>query len=219
VSSVGVIMVGHIAFAQTGVHALAMSAATVLAGLLGAVFSPLVTTAAALHAQPERRDALPTLLMKSTLSCAVLLSMLFLACLLFVREGITLWVGSHFVEPLTPLLLILVGSHALRNLGAPYAMMLLATGLHRRALLTAAGEGLCNLMATVLLGFHFGITGIAAGTLVGAAAGLIGALLLNARKTPELTPSPLRFALCGFVLPLALFAPIALYLAHWKALL
>lgn len=219
VNSVGVVMVGHIAFAQTGVYSLAMAAATVLAGLLGALFSPLVTTAAALHAQPERRGALPDLLMKSTLSCALLLNLLFMACLLGVREAITLWVGPRFVEPLTPLLLILVGAHALRNLCAPYALMLLATGSHRRALLTAAGEGLCNLVATIALGLRFGIAGIAGGTLVGAVAGIVGALSLNARRTPELTPRPVRFALSGFVVPLALFAPIDLFIAHWKGFL
>lgn len=219
VNTVGVIMVGHVAFEQTGAYALAMSAATVLAGLLGAVFSPLVTTAAALHAQPERRNELPRLLMKSTVYCAVILNLLYLACLLCAREVITLWVGPHFVEQLTPMLLILVGAHALRNLGSPYAMMLLATGLHRRALLTGAGEGLCNLIATVLLGLQFGVIGIAAGTLVGAVAGLVGALVLNARKTPELTPNPFRFTMLGFALPLALFMPLAFFVAHWKALL
>ena len=219
VNSVGVIMVGHVAFEQTGVYALAMPASTVLAGLLGAVFSPLVTTAAALHAQPDRQHALPGLLMKATASCAILLSLLFLFCLVFAREIITLWVGPGFVAPLTPLLLILVGAHALRNLGTPYAMMLLATGLHRRALLTGVGEGACNLVATVLLGQRFGVVGIASGTLVGAVAGLVGALILNTRKTPELTPRPLRFAMVGFVLPLMLFAPLDLFVVHWKALI
>jgi O-antigen/teichoic acid export membrane protein len=219
VNSVGVIMVGHVAFEQTGVYSLAMSASTVLAGLLGAIFSPLVTTAAALHAQPEHRDALPRLLMKSTAWCAILLSLLFLVCLVFVRDIITVWVGPGFVAPLTPLLLTLVGAHALRNLGTPYAMMLLATGLHRRALLTGVGEGACNLVATVLLGQRFGVIGIASGTLVGAVAGLVGALILNTRKTPELTPRPLRFAMVAFLLPLALFAPLDLLVVHWKTLI
>jgi O-antigen/teichoic acid export membrane protein len=218
VNSVGVLMVGHVAFEQTGVYSLAMSASTVLAGLLGAVFSPLVTTAAALHAQPERRAALPRLLLKSTAWCAGLLGLLYLACMVFVRDIIALWVGPAFVAPLTPLLLMLVGAHALRNLGTPYAMMLLATGLHRRALLTGAGEGVCNLVATVLLGRSFGVIGIAAGTLVGAVAGLLGALVFNTRRTPELTPRPLRFALAGFVLPLIVFLPLALLVVQWKSL-
>ncbi len=219
VNSVGVLMVGYIAFEQTGVYALAMTAALVLAGLLGALFSPLVTMTATLHAHQKRRNEIPALLMKTTLWCAVLLNLLFAGCLLLVREGINLWVGSRFVEPLTPLLLLLVGAHALRNLGSPYALMLLATGLHRRALLTAAGEGLCNLVATVLLGLHFGITGIAAGTLVGALAGIIGALVLNTSKTSELTPQPLRYAFGGLIVPAALFAPIHLLIAQWKNLL
>ncbi|XHS80306.1 lipopolysaccharide biosynthesis protein [Burkholderiaceae bacterium UC74_6] len=219
VNSVGVVMVGHVAFEQAGVYSLAMSVATVLAGLLGALFSPLVTTAAALHANTERRNELPRLLMKATLYCAIVLNCLFTLCLLFVHSGIVAWVGPRYVEPLSPLLLILVGAHALRNLASPYAMMLLATGLHRRALATAAGEGLCNLVATVVLGSLFQTTGIAAGTLVGAVVAILSVLLLNARRTPELTPHPMRFALVSVVLPLAVFAPIDLFIAHWKAIL
>jgi O-antigen/teichoic acid export membrane protein len=168
VNSVGIVMVGRVAFEMTGVYSLAMAAATVLAGLLGAIFSPLVTTAAAMHVQPGRRAELPALLTKSTQICAVCLYILFAAALLLHREVIELWVGTRFVDSLGPLLLILVGAHALRNLGTPYAMMLLATGMHRRALLTGAAEGLFNLVATIILGLRFGVVGIACGTLVGA---------------------------------------------------
>lgn len=219
VNSVGIVMVGRVAFEKTGVYSLAMAAATVLAGLLGAIFSPLVTAAAALHAQPSRRAELPALLIKSTQICAVCLYLMFAAVLLLHRQVIELWVGASFVDSLAPLLLILVGAHALRNLCTPYAMILLATGMHRRALMTGVAEGLSNLVATIVLGQWFGLVGIACGTLVGALTGVACALILNTSSTPELTPRPGSFVLKAFVAPLAIFLPIIGLIFHLKALL
>lgn len=210
VNAVGIVMVGRIAFDMSGAYAIAMTAATVLAGLLGAVFSPLLTAAAAVHAAPARRHELPKLLMRSTWFCAAGLHLLFVLACLLVQPIVRLWVGQGFVAPVTPLLLILVGAHALRNLMTPYALMLLATGLHRRALWTGLAEGLANLAATIGLGLTWGVTGVALGTLVGAVVGMLGTLLLNTRSTPELTPAPLTFAIRGFVLPLLLATPLYL---------
>ena len=62
VNSVGTLVVGRIAFHMTGAYSIALVAATVLAGLLGALLAPLLTTAAAMHAQDSQRAGLPVLL-------------------------------------------------------------------------------------------------------------------------------------------------------------
>ena len=90
--------------------------------------------------------------------------------------------------------------------------MLLATGLHQRALISAVIEGVANLIASIVFGLLWGALGVACGTLFGAGVGILGTLLLNTRRTPELTPQPLAFALKGIMLPLLMFAPLYLYL-------
>lgn len=216
VNAVGIVMVGRIAFGMSGAYAIAMTAATVLAGLLGALFSPLMTAAAALHANPAQRGELPTLLLRSTLLCALGLHLLFALTLLIFQPVIRLWVGEAFVASAGPLLLILVGAHALRNLASPYALMLLASGLHRRALWTGLAEGVANLVATIALGLLWGVPGVALGTLVGALVGLLGSLLVNTRNTPELTPAPVGFVIKGFVLPLLLALPVYALILHLR---
>lgn len=210
VNSVGIIMVGRVAFNMSGAYSIAMAAATVLAGLLGALFSPLLTGTAAIHAIPERRQLLPGLLLKSTWACAAGLHILFMIIILLHTEIIRVWVGVQFVDTVSMPLLILVGAHALRNSVSPYAMMLLATGLHKRALKTAVLEAITNLLATIFLGINFGVIGVTLGTLVGVFVGVFGTLIFNTPNTPELTPKRSIFILKGFVLPSILSLPIYL---------
>jgi O-antigen/teichoic acid export membrane protein len=213
VNSVGIIMVGRVDFNMSGAYSIAMVAATILAGLLGALFSPLMTTAAALYSAPGNRHLLPGILIKSTWICTICLHLLFIGIYIFHEQLIEVWVGVEFVKTVGVLLLILVGAHALRNIMSPYAMMLLATGLHRRALWTAIAEGVANFFATILLGLYFGIVGIALGTLIGVFVGVFGTLIFNTPNTPELTPNPNSFIIKGVFLPSLLMAPI-----YWFAI-
>lgn len=216
VNSVGIVIVGRMDFVMAGPYAIAMTAASVLVGLLSAALSPLMTAAASMHASESKRHELPALLLKGTCGSAFVLNLIFIAVLVLYPTILRLWVGERFVETTGPMLVILVGAHCLRNLAAPYALMLLATGLHQRALVSALIEGVSNLLASVVLGYQFGAVGVAGGTLVGAVVGVIGTLWLNTGNTPELTPRPAEFAMKGFVLPMLLFMPAYLAIHFFR---
>jgi O-antigen/teichoic acid export membrane protein len=214
VNSAGIVLVGRMDFVMAGPYAIAMTAATVLVGLLGAVLSPLMTTAAALNANPETRSQLPALLMRSTLGVAVGLNLLALFVTVLHPWILSLWVGESFVSSTGPLLVVLVMANCLRNIGAPYALMLLATGLHKRALISAVFEGVANLLASIIMGFYWGALGVAFGSLLGSFVGIFGLLIMNPSKTPELVPSPWLFLMKTFLLPLMAFMPMHLYLIN-----
>ncbi len=167
-----------------------------------------MTSATALHASEANRAKLPALLMRSTIGVAILLNLLVAGVIVLHPYILRLWVGEAYVTTTGPSLLVLVGAHCLRNIAAPYALMLLATGLHQRALVSALIEGVANLIASIVLGVIWGAIGVACGTLVGAVVGIAGTLLLNSGRTPSLTPQPLVFSLRAVVLPLLLFAPL-----------
>ncbi|WP_146183933.1 lipopolysaccharide biosynthesis protein [Limnohabitans sp. MMS-10A-160] len=213
VNSAGIVLVGRMDFVMAGPYAIAMTAATVLVGLLGAVLSPLMTTAAALNANPETRSQLPALLTRSTLGVAVGLNLLALFVNVLHPWILSLWVGESFVSSTGPLLVVLVMAHCLRNIGAPYALMLLATGLHKRALISAVFEGVANLLASIVMGFYWGALGVAFGSLLGSLVGIVGMFAMNAHRTPELTPQPVRITFFAFVGPMLVFAPL-----HYVAL-
>jgi O-antigen/teichoic acid export membrane protein len=215
VNCTGIVVVGRVAFDMSGSYAIAMSAATVLAGLLGALFSPLLTAAAAMNADPRRQAELPNLLLRATRTCTFGLNLLLMISLLLGQQVIRVWVGEKFVHDVTLPLFILVGAHALRNLGTPYATLLLATGLQRRALVPGVVEGLTNMLATILLGIHFGVIGVALGSLVGSLVGVVVVLAMNTPKTPELVPRPGIYILNAFVLPILVCLPAYGLIALW----
>jgi O-antigen/teichoic acid export membrane protein len=211
-NSVGILIVGRIDLLMVGPYAIAMTAASVLVGLLGAALSPLMTNAAALHATETTRIRLPKLLYQTTLGAAITLNLLAAGVAAMHPQILRAWVGESFVSTAGPILVVVVSAHCLRNIAAPYSLMLLATGLHRRALFSAILEGLANLIASVVLGIIWGAIGVAYGTFIGSIVGVVGTLVLNTKRTPELTPRPLAFVFRAVVLPVLLFAPLHLYL-------
>jgi len=214
VNTAGVLIVGRMDFQMTGAYAVAMTAATVPVGLLAAALSPLLTAASAMYAQSETRARLPKLTTITTVVTAVGLSLFLAGIELLYPQILRLWVGERFVNTAGPLLVTLVAAHCLRNVAAPYSLMLLAAGLHRRALYTAVLEGAVNLVASVALGIQYGALGVAFGTLIGAVVGLFGCLAFNTGRTPEITPRPIRFSLMAVTLPILIFLPLHLYLLN-----
>lgn len=208
VNSAGILVVGRIDFGMTGPYSLALSASMVLAGLLNAALAPLMTMAAGLYSRPETVARIPGLLEKSTILASISLQFLLVLAYLLHQHVIALWVGEKMIEAVRIPLMILVMAQCIRNIAAPYALMLLATGLHQKALLTAVGEGVCTVMASVVLGYQFGAIGVAWGAVVGALVGVAGSLFVNIHNTHELTPRPLLFVLKCIVAPVAGFLPV-----------
>lgn len=214
VNSAGIVVVGRFDFQMVGPYAIAMTAVSVLVGLMTAALSPLMTGAASLHGQESTRPGLAPLLSQATLGVTVAMNIIVALSLGLHEPALKLWVGPDLAPAAGPLLLVLVAAHCLRNLAAPYSMLLIATGLHRRALVSAVLEGVANLTASVLLGMELGAIGVALGSLVGAIVGLLASLCMNLTRTPLLVPNPLSFASRSILLPMALFAPVHLILAQ-----
>lgn len=212
VNSAGIVIVGYYDFSAAGAYSLAMTAAIVIVGLIGAALSPLMTTAAALNASKSTQKNIPKLLNKSTLFLSLFLNIFIIFLIIFHEDILKIWVGESRVSSTKILLIILVSAHCLRNIVAPYSLMLLATGLHRRAMISAIIEGFINLISSIFLGLFFGAIGVAIGTMIGAVFGLISSLALNISNTPELTPQPKKFSIQYIIIPLLLFIPIHFYL-------
>lgn len=213
VNSVGILIVGHNDFIMAGPYAVAMTATTVLVGFLGALLSPLMTTVAAMYADGNTRKKIPDLLTRSTIFVSIFLGIISSIVISYNPLIVRIWLGESLVGSVGPLLAILVSSYCLRNVASPYALMLIGTGLNKRALISAVIEGVANVIASIAFGMKWGAIGVAFGALLGAFVGLAGTLILNVSRTPELTPHPLRFSFISVVLPIIFFIPLNFYLA------
>lgn len=217
VNSIGIFVVGIVDFHKTGAYAVAMTASTIVIGVIGAVLSPMMTTAAALYANSSTRSQLPNLLRKLTGRTALAISGLVCLWLLFCKPLMILWLGPKLGQEAYPLALILVPVYCYRNIMSPYALMLMATGLHKRAMLSAIFEAIANIFVSIFFGIYWGVIGVAIGAGVGAILGIGLGLLMNLRSTKELTPDPLRFMMRSMLLPIFITAPVQLLIV-WKFL-
>lgn len=216
INSIGLLIVGRFDLSMVGPYSIALTAAMVLLGFLGSTLAPLMTITAEKYGSESGRKELPRILFKTTLIVSIALNATFLMVIGVYPELLQLWVGEKFVLTAGPILVVLVGAHCLRSIGAPYSLMLLATGLHKRALISSLLEGASNAVASLIFGYMWGGLGVAYGTLFGSIVGLSTVLLFNTKSTPELTPKRFIYIAQTIIIPLLVFGPLVYWLLKWQ---
>jgi O-antigen/teichoic acid export membrane protein len=211
VNGVDILLVGHFDFARVAAFSLAATAVTIFAGLLQAVLNPLIAMGSRLHAGHSKHGELEKLLVKTSGYCAAFLVVTIVLFSLVGHDAIRLWAGAHYVGEVQPLLWILLLAQAVRHLMAPYAVLLVAVGLQRRALMPAMIEGGINACASLILVTQMGALGVAYGTLIGAIAGVVASLIMVVGHTKELVSSRKVFLKKIIILPMTCFALLFLW--------
>lgn len=210
-------LVARFDFASVGVYGACAAAALTLTGIQQAVFNPILQVSAA-HSGAGSNDALPGLVLKATRLGTLLLLAVILPIILFAESIIALWLGEGAAGHETMLRLLLT-SHFLRLIWAPYALVLLGILRHRDVVVAPLVEAVVNIASSLYLGAQFGVVGVAAGALVGACAGNIMVIFVNMRRTAEVTPARWQLIRRSVVRPLLCFTPavLALAVAPWLA--
>lgn len=206
VNGVDVVLVGHFDFAHVAAFALAATAVTIFVGVLQAGLNPLVALGARLHAKQSEQGGLEPLLVKTSMYCAVFLLVSLVAFSIVGSDAVRLWIGSRYADDVQPLLWLLLLAQAVRNVMAPYAVLLVAVGLQRKALLPAMIEGCVNACASIVLGANMGARGVAYGTLIGAVAGIVASLVMVVGNTEALVSSRKVFMKKILVFPMSCLA-------------
>jgi O-antigen/teichoic acid export membrane protein len=166
VNGLDVTIVGHYAYSETAFYSIATLPITFLLSFISSMLGPMMPASSALsmHRSPtEMGDILARITRYSTL-------LLFLTGLPLMVCGfpiLRLWVGSVYALHSLTYLRILVLANIIRNLCAPYATMISATGKQGAATITAIVEAVVNLGSSVYFASRFGAIGVAFGTLLG----------------------------------------------------
>jgi O-antigen/teichoic acid export membrane protein len=202
VNGVDVLIVGHFDFNKVAAFSLAATGVTIFVGVLQAVLNPLVAVGSSLGARAGGESGLQRLLVRASIYCALFLMAAIIVFLLCGNRILPYWVGPTYVTDVRAFLLVLLVAHAVRNLMAPYSVLLVAVGLQKKALLPALAEGLVNLSVSLLLAAKFGALGVAYGTLIGALAGVVASVVFVVGQTRELVASRMYFVRSVLALPL-----------------
>lgn len=193
VNGIDLVIVGHYDFEKVASYSLAITAISILVGVMQAVLGPLVAIGSASFAKADKQVRLPKLLTISSASCAIFLIFVIVLFFLFGKVLLALWVDVSYVDDVYTLLSIMLFAHAVRSLLSPYSLLLLSIAEHKKAFMPAIIEGVVNLSFSLMLAPSYGVIGVIYGTLIGAIAGVISALIFVVDRTKILSISRLHF--------------------------
>jgi O-antigen/teichoic acid export membrane protein len=218
ISGLDTAIVGHFDYKNTGYYAVAGSATNFMLLLVGNMLGPLLPAISSLQVQRTPQE-LGLLLIRATRLSTALLCMLGIPLLFLGFPLLRIWVGSTYASRAMVYLDLLVVANVVRQLGYPYALMVVGLGQQRYATVSPVLEAITNLVSSVLLARRYGAIGAAAGTCIGAVAGVLAHLFISIPRTQgAMTVSRLRLVRDGVARPLLSFLPLLICVPFWRRL-
>jgi O-antigen/teichoic acid export membrane protein len=212
ISGLDMVIVGHYDFKNTGYYGVATAATNFMVLLIGSLFAPLLPAVSSLQGR-DTTERIGKIVIKSTRYCALLLCLIGLPLGLGAYPLLKLWVGREYAFRSELFLQLLVFGNALRQLGYPYSLAVIATGKQHLATLAAIAEAAVNFTVSIYLVQRIGAVGVAIGTLVGAFVSLGLHLYVSMRWTQStISISRRSFVVEGLLRPLSCIIPALLLL-------
>ena len=215
ISGLDMVIVGHYAYAETGYYGIATSVTNFMVLVIGSLFSPLLP---AISSQQSQRtpDQIGELTIRATRYCTLLVCLLSLPLLLGAYPVLKVWVGRDYAVKSAVLLQFLVLGNAIRQLGQPYALAVVATGKQHLATVGAVAEAMVNVCISIYLVQKIGAVGVAVGTVVGAVVSVATHLGISMRLTRStISMSRGQFVAQGFLRPSVCILPSLLLIPIW----
>ena len=216
ISGLDTAIVGHFDYKNTGYYAIASSATNFMLLLVSNLMGPLMPAISSLQVERTASE-LGALLVTATRLSTALLCMLGIPLLFLGFPLLRIWVGVTYASHALVYLEVLVAANIVRQLTYPYALMVVGLGQQRFATVSPVVEAIINLVSSILLARRYGAIGVAAGTLIGAFAGVIAHVLISMPRTQvALAVSRLRLIREGVARPLLSFLPLLACLPFWR---
>jgi O-antigen/teichoic acid export membrane protein len=173
VGGLSIALVGYFDFENISSYAISTSLVGIMLGVLTSLMSPMMANFAALSTSSEGREKMPKLLNKVTVVMVAAMLVGLVGMIFAAKPFLSHWVGSRYVNSAYPIVVILSFSAAVRNLGLPYSMLILATGVPKIATTGVLLEGAMSIMFSIMFGSEFGAIGVSYGVLLSSILGLI----------------------------------------------
>jgi O-antigen/teichoic acid export membrane protein len=216
ISGLDIVIVGHYDFRNAGYYGIAASVTNLMVMIMGAIFGPLVPAVSSLQAGGQRLE-IGELVLRSTRYCTLLLSLIGLPLAFCAYPLLKLWVGHAYAIQSETLLQVLILGNAIRQLGLPYSMAVVATGKQHLATIAGVAEALVNICVSLYLVRKIGAVGVAVGTVVGAVVSVTLHLGVSMRYTQSVIAlSRKRFVLSGLLPPMLCTIPALLFIPAWN---
>jgi O-antigen/teichoic acid export membrane protein len=208
ITGLDVVLVGHLQFGALIPYSVSASVVVFLAGGISAGLNAIMPYAAALHARRDSRK-LGRLVVTCTQATMVFITLTGIPLLIYAGPLLTRWIGHKYVEAGQPILVILLIATMMRYVGAPYGLVIIATGQQRLLAMCYLAEGICNVAASLILGSMLGAIGVAMGTVVGGIIGVAAQFFYSMPRTrSEINFSQREYLWSGVLTPFLAAAPL-----------
>ncbi len=218
ITGLDIVIVGHFAYVETAYYSVATLPTSFLLLIISSLLGPLMPASSALSTRYSSLQ-MGTFLAKLTRYHTIALLLTGLPLVVLAFPILRLWVGPAYASHTATYLRILVFANVVRNLCAPYATMITATGTQKAVIAAAVSEAVTNLGSSVYLAWRFGAIGVAIGTVIGAFVSVFVHFVISMRLTRSvISVSRLRLFVRGLIAPCVICLPSALLLLYcWPA--
>jgi O-antigen/teichoic acid export membrane protein len=210
VSGLDIIIVGHYDYKNTGYYGIATAVTNFMVLIIGGLFGPLVPALSAMQWERTPRQ-IGEMVVRATRYCVLLICLAGLPLLVGAYPLLKLWVGQEYAIRSALFLQVLVLGNAVRQLGFPYSLAVVATGKQHLATLAGVTEAVVNICVSVYLVQRIGAIGVALGTLAGAFISVTMHLAISMKSTfSTISMSRRHFVQEGLLRPLLCVIPSVL---------
>jgi O-antigen/teichoic acid export membrane protein len=218
ITGLDIVIVGHFDYVETAYYSIATLPTSFLLLIISSLLSPLMPASSALSTRFSPQQ-MGSFLSRITRYNTIALLLVGLPLVVFAFPILRIWVGSDYAVHTVAYLRILVLANIVRNLCAPYATMITATGSQKAGIASAVSEALVNLASSLYLASWLGAMGVAIGTVIGSCVGVLVHFVISMRLTRPLISIPRRRLLFrGILGPSIVCLPSALLLLRsWPA--
>jgi O-antigen/teichoic acid export membrane protein len=216
ISGLDLVIVGHYDYKSTGYYGIASQATNFMVLLIASFFGPLLPAISSLQSA-RSSGQIGDMTMRATRYCALLICLVGLPLIFGAFPLLKFWVGTDYARRSALFLEVLVFGNLIRQLGYPYALVVVATGKQHLATIAGVSEALVNIGLSIYLVTKIGAVGVAIGTVVGAVVSLGMHLFVSMRSTRSTIEISRRsFVLGGLLRPLSCVIPSILLVPFWK---
>jgi O-antigen/teichoic acid export membrane protein len=217
ITGLDVTIVGHYDYLQTAYYSIATLPTSFMLLIISSMVGPLMPASSAMSTQRSSSE-MGVFLVRITRYTTVVLLLTGLPLVVCGFPILRLWVGPEYALHTLMYLRVLVVANVIRNLCAPYATIVCATGRQGAAAASAVSEAIVNLGSSVYFASRFGAIGVALGTVLGSFVGVSLHFAITMHFTQQTLSTPRsRLFLKGLLQPAVIAIPSVAILPFWWA--
>lgn len=215
ITGLDITIVGHYDYGKTAYYSIATLPTTFVILILSAMLGPMMPASSAMSTQRSPNE-LGMFLIKITRYTTLLLLLTGLPLIVFGLSILRIWVGPQYAANSIGYLRVLIFANVIRNLGAPYATMTIATDHQESATAAGISEAIMNLGSSIYFVKHLGAIGVAMGTVLGAFVSIMLHFTISMHLTSQsIAVSRLQLMVKGILGPSIIAVPSLLLLPFW----